>query len=327
MDVRILRYADRFAALKGGGVVPPLMATVFPAFGCNFHCAGCHYNSENEEGWEFIQVEPLLRILTEARAYGLKSLVITGGGEPLFHERIHEIFDGAYALGLRVGTITNGSRLLRDDLLREKLFSRNVFVRISIYSETDIEKTCDLAAAPRQCGLGAKLLVGKDSLAFNLAAARRLAESAFDYIEVKAERVSPNDIYEPGDAFAIELERQFRSISPKVKGSLRKEFMPIRSCYLTPIHVFLDASGVFSLCCYFHGRKETHSYGSIYSGLSFKEIWEGSSHARARASIKTVDCNPWDCRFFRYLQIAEQSLSGAAPEFSRHDFDDDDDFI
>jgi pyruvate-formate lyase-activating enzyme len=80
MDKRILQYREDFAKMKAGGVVRPLMATVFPSYGCNFHCPGCHYNAENESGWKFIEMNPLLSMLSEARDYGLVSVVFCGGG-------------------------------------------------------------------------------------------------------------------------------------------------------------------------------------------------------------------------------------------------------
>ena len=159
MDQRILRFRADFARLKDGGVTRPDMATVFLAYGCNFHCPGCHYNAENDHGWQTIDPAALLRRLAEARALGLRAVNYSGGGEPLFHKEALQIFTRTFELGLRVGTLTNGSRLLRDRELRELLFARNDFVRISAYPETDLAATRALTEEPHQAQLGLKLLI------------------------------------------------------------------------------------------------------------------------------------------------------------------------
>jgi len=328
MDQRILRFRGDFAALQAGGVTHPAMATVFLAYGCNFHCPGCHYNAENEQGWQSIDATALLRRLGEARAMGLQAVSYSGGGEPLFHRDALEIFTRTYALGVRVGTITNGSRLLRDRELRDLLFERNAFVRISAYPETDLAATRALAEQPHRAQLGLKLLVGTSTVAFNRDVIRFMREAPWSYIEIKAERQSSDDLaqWEPGRV--ADLEAELKALSPKVKGSLRKEHTT-RQCYLTPVHVFIDAVGDFLLCCYFHGRRQEFRFGSIHDPASFAAIWHGEAHRTARARVDVTGCNRWDCRFFRYLEISEAALAGATDGTVgwRHEFDDDDAFI
>lgn len=326
MDRRILRFRDDFARMKEGGVARPAMATVFLAYGCNFHCPGCHYNAENEQGWQTIDAEALLRRLAEAKAMGLQAVNYSGGGEPLFHRNAFEIFSRSYDLGLRVGTITNGSRLLRDRALRELLFARNEFVRISAYPETDLAATRRLAEEPHSAQLGLKLLVGASTVDFNREVISFMRDAPWSYIEIKAERQSPDDLahWEPAKVAALEAE--LKALSPKVKGSLRKE-QTTQRCYLTPVHVFIDAAGDFLLCCYFHGRRESFRFGSLHDNASFAEIWGGEAHRAARAKIDVAGCNRWDCRFFRYLEISETALAGGAAFGERHEFDDDEWFI
>jgi MoaA/NifB/PqqE/SkfB family radical SAM enzyme len=326
MDQRILRFQRDFAKMKEGGVTRPAMATVFLAYGCNFHCPGCHYNAENEHGWQTIDSAALLRRLAEARAMGLQAVNYSGGGEPLFHRNALDIFSRTYDLGLRVGTLTNGSRLLRDRELRELLFERNEFVRVSAYPETDLRATRRLAEEPHRAQLGLKLLVSTTTLEFNREVILFMRDAPWSYIEIKAERQSPDDLARWDAARVAALEAELKALSPKVKGSLQKEQTTHR-CYLTPVHVFIDAAGDFLLCCYFHGRRESFRFGSIHDAASFAEIWSGEAHRAARASIDTAGCNRWDCRFFRYLDISESVLEGGTPSGSRHEFDADEWFI
>jgi uncharacterized Fe-S cluster-containing radical SAM superfamily protein len=328
MDQRILRFRDDFAALKAGGVARPAMATVFLTYGCNFHCPGCHYAAENDRGWQTIDPRALLRRLAEARAMGLQAVNYSGGGEPLLHKDALEIVARTLDLGLRVGTLTNGTQLLRNRELRDLLFARNDYVRVSVYPETDLRATRALAEQPRRTTLGLKLLLSTDTIDFSREVIAFMRDAPWDYIDLKAERESPRDLarWEPQAVAALEAE--LKSLSPKVKGSLRKE-RTRRRCYLTPVHVFIDAAGDFLLCCYFHGRRQQFRFASIHDPASFAEIWRGDAHRRAREQIDVDGCNRWDCRFFRYLEISEADLAGA-PESTigwRHEFDDDQWFI
>lgn len=314
--------------MKAGGVTRPAMATVFLAYGCNFHCPGCHYNAENEHGWQTIDANALLRRLAEARALGLRAVNFSGGGEPLFHKQALEIFTRSFELGLHVGTLTNGSRLLRDRELRDLLLARNDFVRVSVYPETDLAATRALAEQPHRAQLGLKLLVSTTTIDFNADVIRFMRDAPWDYIEIKAERQSPDDPAQWEPAKVAAAEAALKTLSPKVKGSLAKEHTA-RRCYLTPVHVFIDAAGDFLLCCYFQGRREAFRFASIHDPESFAQIWQGDAHRQARERVDVLGCNRWDCRFFRYLEISESALAGADDDTAgwRHEFDDDAWFI
>ena len=76
-------------------------------------------------GWRFIEPDALLSHLAQIRDYGARSVVYSGGGEPLFHKQITEILERTYHLGFQVGMLTNGVRFIREPTLRELVFGRN----------------------------------------------------------------------------------------------------------------------------------------------------------------------------------------------------------
>lgn len=333
MDQRILRFREDFAVMKAGGVTRPVMATVYPSYGCNFSCPGCHYNVWNEQGWQFVPVEPLLRRLEEAQSEGLRAVVLSGGGEPLFHKQIEAIVDGVLGLGLKLGVITNGTALLRPAgaRLRDRLLAEADFVRVSIYPETDLEATLTLAAHPRNATLGLKFLVGASTVPFYLGAMDVLRDARWDYIEVKAERGSADDLSQSAEGkWAANIERHFHTLSPLVKGSLAKLEAPAVRCYLTPVHFVIDAVGAFLLCCFFQDRKQEHTFGQLSDPESFHDMWHGARHRAAREAIDMHLCSKWDCRFFGYLEISEAALADRAPaaeKLLRPEFDNDQVFI
>lgn len=310
MHPRIEQYRTQLGALKRGEVVPPKQVTAALCYGCNFHCPGCCSGAENRRGWRFVDSDILLSLLDEAMAMGsLRSLQIGGGGEPLFHPEIHRILDGAYQRGLAVGILTNGTRLTADEALRTQLFEGNKYVRISLYRETDIESVIRLAHFPRRAKLGAKILVNRRNLAFCERVLKNLRGVPFDYVGMKAERNSPDELTDEPDETIANIERVLRQANPALEGSLAKTRTQHR-CYLTPMQVYIDPMCDLYLCCLYHGREDSFRIGSLRDQRSFRAIWEGAAHKVARSRVDMRDCNQWDCRWFGYLEQAEAALNG-----------------
>lgn len=327
MDNRILRYKDEFAALKRLEAPWPQMLTLFPVYGCNFHCSGCHYNEDNAE-WKYVDVDVVLRRLAEMKALGLRGVSLCGGGEPTLHPRFTDLLDGIESLGLGLGCITNGTRMVGSTRIRERMLRQARFVRVSIWPETHIEATNALSLLPRSGEMGCRCLVSVKSLDLYRRVIPVLDRGGWDYIDVKAERESPHDPDSMGPEWLEAVMAELRALSPKVRGSLRKTSTQTK-CYLSPVHAFVDADGSFMLCCFFQGRKQTHTFGSIHDDVSFSELWRGDAHRKARAGVNVHECNRWDCRFFGYMRVSEGVLAGADGETltERDYFSKDDVFI
>lgn len=326
MDHRILRFRDDFATMKAGGVTMPQMVTVFPTYGCNFACEGCHYSRENQAEAVFVDVDRLLARLDEMREMGLRAVSLCGGGEPFLHPRIADLLEGVRARDLRLGTITNATRIIGSQRLRDFVLYENTFLRVSIWPESNVPAVVRLSRMQRRTSLGARLTVSTKTLDWYLAILPRLLDGNFDYIEAKAERQSPHDPVLAPAEWVAEAEARLRAIAPDIRLLLAKQTPPAVQCYLTPVHVMIDALGDLILCCFFQDRKTEHTWGSIHDPRPFRELWEGAEHREARKGIDPAQCARWDCRFFKYHRQAEAVLGGGDVPTAGY-FTDDDWFI
>lgn len=100
---------------------------------CNLACRYCYAMPFNGRRMETGRV---LRLIDELAELGVFDLTLAGG-EPMIHPAFLDIVERSVARGLRVGVLTNGTRL--DNHMREELErrtdKRNFIVQISIDSD------------------------------------------------------------------------------------------------------------------------------------------------------------------------------------------------
>lgn len=102
---KIFRNADLMASLEAGRV-EPIHVQLFPTNRCNLGCSFCSCaNREKGDELEFVEIA---RLLENFRRLGAEAVTITGGGEPLLHDRISDIICHARELGIRPGLVSNG---------------------------------------------------------------------------------------------------------------------------------------------------------------------------------------------------------------------------
>ena len=106
----------------------PVSISVGPTSRCNLNCSFC--SNANRTKHEDLDREELITILGKLRVLGLKTIEMTGGGDPTMYEHINFIIAFAEKIGLEQGMITNGI-LLREKVTQENL-NRLKWLRISM---------------------------------------------------------------------------------------------------------------------------------------------------------------------------------------------------
>ncbi len=98
---------------------------------CNYNCPHCFNAADNAPlmtEWSF---EDLVRLLDQAQACGIHSVMITGG-EPMLHPRFMDAVREIYARGMYVDKInTNGSFIRKDVLDELRAIGCNPLIKIS----------------------------------------------------------------------------------------------------------------------------------------------------------------------------------------------------
>jgi hypothetical protein len=107
----------------------PIVTHVMLTDVCNHTCAFCSVQARTGDSLVFENVMKYLDIL---RVYGLKAVILSGGGNPILYKcrrsgaNFDDVVDAIHARGLEIGLITNGM------LMREFMYERGVEGRMTI---------------------------------------------------------------------------------------------------------------------------------------------------------------------------------------------------
>ena len=142
---KLVRHTDAMDALRHGAARPvTLHVALTPA--CNLECPKCCYR-DRASGAE-LDVDLYADALDSLKRVGLKSVELTGGGEPMLHAHVGEIIATALRSGLAVGLCTNGTMM---DRVSSDLLSCLAWIR---FSGGTIEQGRQWDAVPRGPVLG-----------------------------------------------------------------------------------------------------------------------------------------------------------------------------
>lgn len=116
---KIFNFSDKLQAIKSNTVTSPICVRIKPFNGCPHKCGFCVYNPEFAGMHELcnrtdmIPIGKMLEILNDLHDMGVKSIILSGGGEPLMHPQIKRILDRICEHGFEWAVITNGQQILK----------------------------------------------------------------------------------------------------------------------------------------------------------------------------------------------------------------------
>lgn len=227
---KFLRQATQDASLL---VRPrPLSLQVALTERCNLNCSFCSVVNR-EKKYEFSQQE-LIDATMAFVNLGVKTVEITGGGEPTLYEGFEWYVDFCDSLGLKVGLITNGTLLHK---VNKEILDKLAWLRISM-------NCLDYGAVPYipviKGTLGFSYVFGKDSSEYVLVLINEMAKlNRGSYV-----RVVPNCM-----CTEEQLKQQHEYLSPLVEkiGApafyQNKNFGHSNNCYWCRYKPFLYCDG------------------------------------------------------------------------------------
>lgn len=299
---------------SGGG---PVMMDIHPTLSCQNKCYYCISSNpevfgvqkDNFDMKKSIDWVVLKRTLNEMKDIGVKSLQLTGGGEPLLYKNIDELM---YKSGedFNVGVITNGVKL-KD---HANVCVKNTdWIRVSLDASTsDMYKkikgvdnfSCAVdgiqAALDERERLGRKPRIGvayiitPESLPGIVEVARLMDEIEPDYIQFK-------DVVNCDTKFTDYMHHRIENNIEEARkmtdvpiyytqhGGVSIESMEKGVCDALDYVGLLGADGNVYGCCHLEYIPE-YSYGNV-ADKSFKEIW------LSKKKIKIQEELCWNCRF------------------------------
>ena len=321
----------------------PKVIIVLPYMNCMKSCNNCYTRKSSHMVGAAMTTELFSSVVNQALEIKASCIELSGGGEPLRHPRIMNLLDiaiGARKRGLVVGLLTNGSRILEDNKLLEKIVLLD-YVRISHTEEFKnntnqnyssdfheiIEKIVSVKKLNRNssCRIGAKFLLTNSNTDYLENQIKKLISGTkVDHIKVKSLRSEERDAYEP----SIDQIRLFehkiaclKTLFPNATRDIQIDVKPANvnidsfKCWINPIMTVIDASGKVFICCNYYDRENDLLIGELGEAgdTKLQHFWGNENHIRKIENIPySYVCNSYHgvhCRLVHYQDICEQYLS------------------
>jgi radical SAM protein with 4Fe4S-binding SPASM domain len=140
---KMLAHPDLVRRFATGETFRPIHMRIGIMGACNMRCNFCNFHSPNEENFydlfsfkDAIATDKAIRLMREFADTGGRAVTFCGSGECTIHPGYAEICDAAHAAGLRIGLITNGSRL-SDPKVADCVARTHTWVRIGLNAGTE----------------------------------------------------------------------------------------------------------------------------------------------------------------------------------------------
>jgi MoaA/NifB/PqqE/SkfB family radical SAM enzyme len=135
-DAKLVLLPDRIEALRAGDTTAPIHIRVKPTNVCNHSCSYCAYRADDLSLGSDMNVrdriprEKMLELIEDFISMGVRAVTFSGGGEPMLYPHIVETVERLAEGGIKIGSLTNGSRL--NGKVADAFARHATWVRVSI---------------------------------------------------------------------------------------------------------------------------------------------------------------------------------------------------
>jgi len=259
-----------------------------------------------------------------------------GGGKPLEHPMIAEIFERFKQQGFHVGLITNGYMLTQQRQLIDLLLDCADWVRISLDGVTDdvyqrvhgrrdvsyrvlretlaemVRRVKGKPGIDQRPKIGIKLIVQRPNQHQMLDAVDEALGMGVHYLQFKWLEQHPWSIRpEDRPAMAEGLRTRLEEVP---RESLIVDVLPGYGgpkvqdrCLMSVLHPLVDWDGTIYLCAFFHHRKDSHSIGNITNSNFFDCL--GSPVHKERIHLVDPQQCVANCPLLRYNPVIKFILA------------------
>lgn len=312
---------------------------------CNFSCPNCLYQSKSSTiqknaGYSYpstyeLDYLRLIKLIKLFAARGLKSVIITGGGEPFVYKNFEKVLDTLFRCKIEVGIITNGTKLSPDFIRKYSVNKYLKWIRISLDSASEetwrrVHLPCDdssFTALIENIRLLAEnkdrnFLVGINFLvmpinykeivpAYNLV--RELGVDNIRYTPVFTK--SGTKIYVGIRAHLdLELSKVINLINPRVQVNLpRFNFLDkpnsTKRCWFSCFSINLGIDSNLYPCCL---KKYVKGMGTPLTPENFDENLK--AYFKKMKKFNALSCN--DCMYQKFNEFSQEARrSGSLDNF------------
>lgn len=150
---KMLSHAELLNRFVAGKEFNPVHMRLGITGACNMRCNFCNFHSDNESKFydlfsykDALTTEECIALLESFRQSGGRAVTLCGSGENTVHKGFVEVCNAAASAGLRIGLITNGSRL-HDEEISRCIGLTHTWVRIGMNAGTE-ESFCSVTHSP-----------------------------------------------------------------------------------------------------------------------------------------------------------------------------------
>jgi len=307
---KLLLHSDKIKKILNDTPAYPITFTIDFTNVCNQNCDFCLNAKQRKTFCTEIPFEKIKDILELSVKLGIKGIKVAGGGEPLLHSRIIDIFNLMRNYDLDYALTTNGTAFT-DETIKA---SKNLFKYINISCETfdadeyqkirkvdlvkilqsNIKKLCSINDNPVNLGL----LVHPYAYKRILRTVKIAKELGITDILIKPLAFNDDYSYSLGDIdFDIlennlnEAETLGAKISRNRAEKNYKAKFPYKECRAVHLGGVWGADGFFHICC---DRRNDKLYLFNFFKNSVKDFtnyWGGEEHMKLVKSINpSRDC-------------------------------------
>ncbi len=356
-DLKIFGFQKKLESFRNGDITSPICVRIKPTNRCNHDCWWCIYAQDFRKGnpqgcyhlktqmhndislQDEMPTEKLLDLIKELSGMGVRSIIFTGGGEPLLHPGIVPAMDSVIRAGMRLSIITNG-QLLNES--RAEILHKADWVRISMdyINEDQAKQSRGISGAafnqifvnlkdfcqskPASCDCAVNFIVTQENAGDLMQIAAILRECGINNI-----RFSPMwcdgflDYHAP-------IKDCVHSMIQAAKRKYEIESFSILDAYhiLSPTKLVVrDVPRCFymqtvpsigaDLCVYACHNKAYDKSGEIgtIANQSFRDLWFGSETKRFFESFNPIDCCRHECANHHKVNLMYQIANAQTDSF------------
>jgi len=317
------------------GKIPlPEVVELFITNFCDFSCPHCRcapYRGGNDQYFNFGTMGALF---DELREKGIKTLEFGGGGEPLMHPQVNDIFRRLNEQAFRVGLITNGYRFTQEPGLMDLVIGCSDWVRFSLDAVSNdtfrkvhgksnlnydalreaiiamVNKTRQKSPADHRPRIGLKMIIqqfNKHEVLRSIDEALAMGVDNMQFKFLEGHPLALNSDRERSDIIdGLKLKIQEikdTGLVVEILAGYGGERQELKKCRMAVLHPLVDWDGEIYMCAFFHHRKERHSIGNINDGGFFVH-WGTEEHKRKIAETNPKEC-VINCPMLRYDPVIE----------------------
>lgn len=288
--MKILNHLDTLCNYKTNpSLVSPITVELDLTNKCNHRCKQCSTTllyktiGEKIKFDEYFTIQTAKKLILELEEMKVKSLIFTGGGEPLIFPGFIEILE--YALPkLDIGIKTNGSVIKEQDIssllkakwIRISLDNANKESFLLTHGIDDFENVCNnikrICSRKRKCTIGIGFLIGKNSSIEEIEQGVMLVKMlGVDYIQLRPfSNWKDTGSY---DSAISKLQKKVNTDKFTLKFPNKSRFgkkHSYKKCHMVHMCPKIAANGNVYACC---SRRDNEVLLGNLKEKNFKEIW------------------------------------------------------